>query len=104
VVKTNLFNIYNHASSFNLINSRNHLTNIIIHLQNHLAISNFNINGEYFKPDFESSTDQSQYCDDLVLVRMANHWMEQASLKPVPLAAIQAMFLIMFAFANSKTV
>jgi len=55
-----------------------------MHPQNQPAIGNFNINDEHFKPDFESSTDQSQNCDDLFLVRTANHWMEQASLRPVP--------------------
>ncbi len=39
---------------------------------------------EHFKPDFETVTESAADCDDLFMVRTANHWMEQASLRPTP--------------------
>jgi RecA-family ATPase len=52
--------------------------------QNFPANSSFDINDEVFKPDFVDSLHQSDDCDDLFLVRTANHWMEQASTRPTP--------------------
>ena len=55
-----------------------------MHSHNQPATGSFTINDEVFKPDFDDPNEQSANCDDLFMVRTANHWMEQASSRPVP--------------------
>jgi RecA-family ATPase len=69
------------------------------------ANGSFKLADEHFNPEWDKPVEHTDETDDLFMVRTANHWMEQASLRPVPQMLFDRFWYegelcILFAYSN----